>query len=361
MDVRTKLVTGGAGSTQRTASSASAAVAKRFEVILRSSMSSLVPRDDDLAVEMLPEKFLPPGLRAGAQVGERKGRNVLGAALEVERERVGHRLRDAIAGKRELSVGIDLRRAAERTGGELDRHRGHRLGVHQEHQRHSPHYLVGVSIDVECPDVLLPADRHALAGRRQDRLLAMLDFAEHELARTRRERERAQEVAVEAAQPRPQRVLPKRDFRLLNRRREDDVEADHPRAAVDHFGEYTADLAGPGHARRALERRTLVARFIEDDDYGGRRRRLVLLAGEAPAQSRQRVYGEPVQKGKGRRNGDDSGDQRDGKRDGRVATADVLHLGTVRGRQLSCCRISPFRHWFTAADGLSARLGATLR
>ena len=68
-------------------------------------------------------------------------------------------------------------------------------------------------------------------------------------------RERAQEIAIEAAHPRAQRLVAERNLRLLDRGREHDVEADDLGAALDDRGQHAADLARPGQRRRALEGR----------------------------------------------------------------------------------------------------------
>ena len=70
----------------------------------------------------------------------------------------------------------------------------------------------------------------------------MLHLAEHHFAVTRAERERAQEVAVEAAQPGAERFVAERDLGLLDRGRKDDVEADDLGAAVEDRGQNAPDL-----------------------------------------------------------------------------------------------------------------------
>ena len=117
------------------------------------------------------------------------------------------------------------------------------LAIDHEGQRHAPDHVVGIAVDVQRADVAAVADRGALAGRGQDRLILMLHLAEHDLAGARAERQRAQIVAVEAAHPRAQGLVAERHRRLLDRGREHDVEADDLGAAVDDRGQHLADLA----------------------------------------------------------------------------------------------------------------------
>ena len=69
-----------------------------------------------------------------------------------------------------------------------------------------------------------------------DREIAMLRLAQHQLTLMRAERERAQEVAIEVAQPRPEHAVAERNFGLLDRGRKHDVEADRLGAAGDDRG-----------------------------------------------------------------------------------------------------------------------------
>ena len=69
-----------------------------------------------------------------------------------------------------------------------------------ECERHATDHAVGIVVRVQRPDVASESDRGALAGRGQDRIVLMLDLAEHDLAGARAERKRTQIVPVEAAQ-----------------------------------------------------------------------------------------------------------------------------------------------------------------
>ena len=74
---------GGAASAQRAARAPSGAVAKRFEVSLRSSASSRVPTNTTLPPKWRRKKSVSPFVGAGTQVGERICRYVVGAALKL--------------------------------------------------------------------------------------------------------------------------------------------------------------------------------------------------------------------------------------------------------------------------------------
>ncbi len=65
--------------------------------------------------------------------------------------------------------------------------------------------------------------------------------------------EGTQKIAVEAAQPRAQRIFSKRNFRLLDGCRKHHVDPDHARAALDDGRENAADLTRPDDGGRALE------------------------------------------------------------------------------------------------------------
>ena len=144
-------------------------------------------------------------------------------------------------------------------------------------ERHATDHVVGIAVHVQRADVASVSDRGALAGRGQHRMVLMLHLAEHDLAGARPERQRAQIVAVEAAHPRAQGLVAERHRRLLDRGREHDVEAHHLGAAVDDRGQHPADLAGPGDARRAFERRGAEGFLVERDHDRGRGRRLCAL------------------------------------------------------------------------------------
>ena len=88
-------------------------------------------------------------------------------------------------------------------------------------------------MNVERADVLLLAYRDALSRRWPDRLVAAQDFSEHHLAVHRRAGERSKEVAVEAADFLTEHALAERNLRLLDRRRDHDVEAGYLGAAFE--------------------------------------------------------------------------------------------------------------------------------
>ena len=191
----------------------------------------------------------------------------------------------------------------------LRRHRRHRLAIDREGERHAADHVVGIAVHVQRADVAAVADRGALAGRGQHRMVLVLDLAEHDLAGAGAERERAQIVAVEAAHARAERLVAERHAGLLDRGREDDVEADHLGAAVDDRGQHLADLARPGDARRALERRRAEGFLVERDHDGGRSGGLVRVAERAPAQRGQDVDRKAAHRIERRGDGDQGGDE----------------------------------------------------
>ena len=213
----------------------------------------------------------------------------------------------------------------------LGRHRGHRLAIDHEAERHAPDHVVGIAVDVERADVAPEADRGALAGRGQHRMVLVLDLAEHDLAGARAERERAQIVAVEAAHPRAQRLIAERHRRLLDRGREHDVEAHDLGAAVDDRGQHLADLARPGDARRALERRGAEGFLVERDHDRGRGGRLLRVAEGTPAQRGQEVDRQAAHRVERRRGGDEACDECDQEGRERGAQADGLHERAADG------------------------------
>ena len=54
-------------------------------------------------------------------------------------------------------------------------------------------------MNIERSDIAPESHSRALAGRRQQRTILVLDLAQHDLAGTRAQRERPQEIAVEAS------------------------------------------------------------------------------------------------------------------------------------------------------------------
>src|SRR5437763_16960950 len=105
-------------------------------------------------------------------------------------------------------------------------------------------------------------------------MILMLNLAEHDLAGACADRQRAQVIAVEAAQQRAERLVAERHRRLLDRGRQHDVESDDLGAAVDDRGQYLPELAGPGDGRRSLERRRAESLLVERaHDRGGVLRR----------------------------------------------------------------------------------------
>src|SRR5262249_19660702 len=94
----------------------------------------------------------------------------------------------------------------------------------------------------------------------------MLNFAEHDLAGARPQRQRAQVIAVEAAHPRAEGLVAERHRRLRDRGRKYDVEADDRGAALDDRAQHLPDLARPGDGRRAVEGWRAKGLLAERDD-----------------------------------------------------------------------------------------------
>jgi hypothetical protein len=141
--------------------------------------------------------------------------------------------------------------------------------------------------------LLLP-DGDPLARGGPDRLVAAQDLAQHDLARGRRARQRAQKVAIEAADSFAKHSLAKRHLGLLDRGRDHHIEAGDFCAAFKHGAKHAADLAGPGQGWGALERRGAVTFLVDCDHDRGRFDRIVSLAKGLPAQRRQDVDGEAM-------------------------------------------------------------------
>ena len=165
--------------------------------------------DDDLAVEPAPEIILVVLDGARPKIGKREGRDVVGAAFEIQRHRVRHPARHRVACQRHPSALVELRRAGLRPCRQFDRHGRHLRAVEGKGQRQPPHDVVAVGMVVERPDILLLAYRDALSRRGHDRTAAE-NFAQHHLALGGCAGKRAQEVAVETADLFAQHAVPKR-------------------------------------------------------------------------------------------------------------------------------------------------------
>ena len=285
--------TAGAVSAQRSARAPSGAVAKRLEVILRSSTSSTVPISTTLPSKWRRKKSLSSfSTQARRSASEKVG---MSSAPPAKLSVIVSATAPAVATF--ADAGAPVARAAssaaiEGTGSPSTMNSS---GM----RRITPS---GSSYSVQRPNVASESDRGALAGRGQDRIVLMLDLAEHDLAGARAERKRTQIVPVEAAQAGAQGFIAERHLRLLDRGREYDVETHDLGAAVDDRGQHPADLGRPGDARTAFERRGPEGFLIERDHDRGRGRRQVHVAEGAPAQHGQQVDREapqPVECGRG--------------------------------------------------------------
>ena len=199
---------------------------------------------------------------------------------------------------------------AQRPRGEFYRHRRHAHAVDHKRQRYATNDLVGVVVDIERADIALLTDGDALPRGRQNGIFTMLNLAQHHFAVTRRQRKRAQEVAVEPAQPGAERLLPHWNCGLLDRGREHDIEADHLGTAIDDGGEHAADLARPGDRRRAFERRSMEALLVQGDDDHRRTIRVALLPESPPTQRCKRVDRQAAQHVGRRQRNSNSGQER---------------------------------------------------
>jgi hypothetical protein len=117
----------------------------------------------------------------------------------------------------------------------------------------------------------------------------MLRLAQYHLAIARPERQRAQEIAIEAAQTGAERAVPKWNLGLLDRGWKHDIETDHGGAAVEDGRENLPDLSRPGDRRRAGERRRAIGFFIKRHDDGARFRCRMHAFVEPPAQPGENV------------------------------------------------------------------------
>ena len=124
MLIRKLAVTGVLSAAQRGARAPSMPVAKRLDVMPAVLDIENAAEDDDLAVEPAPEIILVVLDGARTQIGKGEGRNVVGAALEIQRHRVRHPAGNAVAGKRQPAALIEFGRGAERPRRQFDRHRG---------------------------------------------------------------------------------------------------------------------------------------------------------------------------------------------------------------------------------------------
>ena len=260
---------------------------------------------------MAAEEVLVALLDAGAQIGEREGRDILCATVEIERDGILDRARKPVPGKRQRSVRRELGRGAERPGGKLHRHRWRAPALAGKDERQAAHHAVQIDVDIQRADVSLLTDGDALRRRRSNRPVAVLDLAEHHLAGAGGGGKRPEKIAVEAAHARAQKVAVERHLRLLERGGKDDVEADHIRSTLEHRGEHAADLARPGDGRRASERRALVALLVDRHHHDRGRRGVMALAERLPAQHREQVDRQAVQDSQCRRDEQRTGCERD--------------------------------------------------
>ena len=120
--------------------------------------------EHDLAIEVLVEEFAIVFLGAGVKIGQRVGRNRIGATAEIERHRVGDLAWNPGARQR---VGSGAKRARR----ELDRHRGYRLVIDDDVQRNPPHDVVGIVVDVQRADIGALSDRDGHRGAAAERNL----------------------------------------------------------------------------------------------------------------------------------------------------------------------------------------------
>ena len=131
----------------------------------------------------------------------------------------------------------------------------------------------------------------------------------------------SKEVAVESADLLAEHALAERNLRLLDRRRDHDVQAGHLGAAFECCGQHAADLPGPGQHRRALERWGAQAFLVDRDNDRRRSGWIVPVAEYLPAQCGEDIEGQPADRSGRRRNRSRRADQRDGGNHHPVARA----------------------------------------
>ena len=235
----------------------------------------------DLAVEGAAEEIAVAFLDAGAQVGEGIGRDVAAHAAEVERQRVGDRARDRVAGQLRRAGWSVPGRRVERARGEFDRHRRDRLAVDGKAQRHPPDHVIGVGMHVEGADIVF--HRQSLRAVGYVRMVIAENLAEHQLAAVGELPQCDEIVPVKALQAAAERRIAERNLRLLDRAWKDDVEADDLGAAFGDASEHPADLARPGLGRRSLERRSVVGLPVDRNHDDRRGRGIAVVADQLAA------------------------------------------------------------------------------
>ncbi len=244
--------------------------------------------DHDLVRELALEELLVVFLDAGTQVGQRIGPHVSRAAVEIERQRA-LRTRYAIPRQRHAAVPGDVGLDAERARRELQRHRRDWLVLAADRQRHAANHVIGIGKDVERPDVLRAAHGDALTVRGANGAVVPQGFAQHDLAGRSTRRERPQKRTIEAAQFRADLIVAERQFGLLDRVGQHEVETRDLRPAIEHRRQHAADLGGPDQGRRSLEWRRLIGLFVDRNHGDGCGRGVAMRPKQLPAQRGQRV------------------------------------------------------------------------
>jgi len=260
------------------------------------------------------------------QVGERKGLDIVGAALEIQRQRVRHRAGNAIAGQRHAAVLGQHRFGAERARRQFERHRGLRLSAARERQRHLAHHLVGVGIDIERTNVLLLADRDPLSRRRP---VAAQGFTQHHLAGGRSLRKRPKKIAIEAAHSSAQQIVTEGNLGQFDRGRKYHIETHHLGATVDDRVQDPADFGGPGQRRRSLEGRRLIGLLVDRDHRDRRRGGIAARTEDFPPQRGESVDRPAMGQVERRQRRDEAGGQHNENDRDRISSDGAAH-GDVR-------------------------------
>ena len=238
----------------------------------------------DFAGEIAAEEFLVALFDTGAQISERVGRNPVGAAVEIKRHGIRDFGGDPIPDKSHCTVGGNHGGAAELACRKLDRHRRLAVAVDNDGERNAPHHVVRIAINVQRSDIGTLPNGEALTWSGPDREVPMLRLTQHDFPRACSEGKRAQEIAVKAAQPCPERAVAKRDFGLFDGRRKYDVKAHDFGAAGEDRGQDLPELPRPSDRGRACKRRRAISLLVERDHNRGRRLRIVDTAKDMPAQ-----------------------------------------------------------------------------
>ena len=78
-----------------------------------------------------------------------------------------------VVAKRQRLVGAKLWGYAKRACGKFDRHRWHRLSIHQKSERNPSYHVIGVAVDIERANIALLKNNVAVAAEIAKALAAL--------------------------------------------------------------------------------------------------------------------------------------------------------------------------------------------